>query len=103
MVASTPPATSGYVHAQKGDQSFGFSSKLQHLAKTHRINIASTCEVVDDKNNILLNYVNTAEQRDEPFTKALLIQKWSAALKLLGIASRLPIRDVSAWRCSRLP
>ena len=72
--------------------------------KAHRINIASNCEVVNDNNNILLNYVNTAEHRDEPFTKTLSVQKWSAALKLLGIsASRLPTRDVPAWRCSRLP
>ena len=71
-----------------------FSAKLKHLMKTHRMNVASTCEVVNDNDDILLNYVNTAEQRGDPLTMALAVQKWGAALKLLGISTtKLATRD----------
>ena len=65
--------------------------------KSHRINIASTCEVVNDNDDILLNYIDTAEQRGDPLTKALAVQEWATALILLAIStSKLPTRDVPA-------
>ena len=73
----------------------GFSAKLKHLMKTRRTNVASACEVVNDNDDILLSYnINTAEQRGDPLTKALAVEKEGAALKLLGIStSKLPTRD----------
>ena len=72
----------------------GFSAKLKHLMKTHRINVASTCEIVNGNDDIMLTYVNTAEQRGDPLTTALAVQKWGAALKLLGISTvKLPTRE----------
>ena len=54
----------------------GFSVRLNHLMKTHGINVASTCEVVNDNDDILLNHINAAKQRGGPLTKALSVQKW---------------------------
>ena len=72
----------------------GFSAKLRHLAKTHRVNVASTCELVNTNDNIGLSYVETGLQRGDPLTKALAVQKWAHALELLSITtSSLPSFD----------
>ena len=69
----------------------GFSAKLRHLSNTHRINVASVCETVNGHQGVKLSYVNTSEQRGDPLTKALSVQKWSHALDLLSICTqRLP-------------
>ena len=34
----------------------GFSAKLRHLAKTHRVNVASTCEAINLSDNIEIAY-----------------------------------------------
>ena len=69
----------------------GFSAKLRHLSKTHRINVASVCETVNGHQDMKLSYINTSEQRGDPLTKALSVQKWSHALDLLSIITqRLP-------------
>ena len=74
----------------------GFSAKLRHLSKTHRINVASVCETVNGHEDIKLSYINTSEQRGDPLTKALSVQKWSHALDLLSISTqRLPDFPVS--------
>ena len=65
----------------------GYSSKLRHLAKTHRINVASTCEAVNGHANITLEYCETSAQRGDPLTKALALQKWAHALSLLSIVT----------------
>ena len=45
---------------------------------------------------IKLSYTNTSEQRSDPLTKALSVQKWSHALDLLSIfTQRLPDFPVS--------
>ena len=69
----------------------GYSSKLRHLAKTHRVNVASTCEIVNLHDNIHLQYCKTDEQRGDPLAKALPLQKWAHALQLLSMSTeRLP-------------
>ena len=74
----------------------GFSAKLRHLSKTHWINVASVCETVNGHHDIKLSYINTSEQRGDPLTKALSIQKWSHALDMLSTSTqRLPDFPVS--------
>ena len=82
-----------HLHIQEDNQACiaiirkGFSAKLRHLAKTRRVNVASTCELVNTSDNIDLAYVETGSQRGDPLTKALAVQKWSHALELLSIAT----------------
>ena len=74
----------------------GFSAKLRHLSKPHRINVASMCETVNGHQDIKLSYINTSEQQGDPLTRALSVQKWSYALDLLYISTqRLPDFPVS--------
>ena len=73
----------------------GFSAKLRRLAKTHRVNIASTCEFVNTNDNVVPQYCRTDDQRGDPLTKALPRQTWEHALFLLGI-SQQPLPDFLA-------
>ena len=41
----------------------GFSAKLHHLSKMHRINVASVCETIYGHHDIKLSYINTSEHR----------------------------------------
>ena len=63
----------------------GFSQKLRHLAKTHRVNVASTCEVVNDNDAVLVQHVPSEDQRSDIMTKGLAPQKWAHALMLLNM------------------
>ena len=63
----------------------GFSQKLRHLAKTHRVNVASTCEVVNENEDVVIQHVPSEDQRSDVMTKALTPQKWANALKLLNM------------------
>ena len=70
--------------------------KFQDRAKTHRSNVASVCETVSSHEDIELSFIDTSEQRGEPLTKALTVQKWSHVLDLLSISTqRLPDFPVS--------
>ena len=62
----------------------GYSPKLRHVTKTHRINLSSLCEVFD--NGIAkLVYVKTTQQRADPMTKPIASSKWGVALEQLNI------------------
>eukprot|EP00435_Cladocopium_sp_Y103_P075165 s9_g54.t1 len=63
----------------------GFSQKPRHLAKTHRVNVASTCEVVNDNDDVLVQHVPSEDQRSDVMTKAPAPQKWAHALMLLNM------------------
>ena len=67
----------------------GFSPKLRHISRTHKVNLGSLSEVMAEP-NIDLRYVDTNEQAADIFTKALPPHKWAAALALLGIRRELP-------------
>ena len=58
----------------------GYSPKLKHLAKFHRINVASTCEAFSVE-DILIEYISTSHQ------KALPVSVWPNVLDLLSIKS----------------
>lgn len=67
----------------------GFSPKLRHISRTHKVNLGSLSEVMAEP-NIDLRYLDTNEQAADIFTKALPLHKWEAALALLGIRTELP-------------
>ena len=60
----------------------GYSPKLRHVSKTHRINLSSLYEVFESP-YARLQYINTEQQRADVFTKALAPAKFPAALDLL--------------------
>jgi hypothetical protein len=62
----------------------GFSPKLRHVSRTHKVNLGSLTEVFNNS-NVALEYISTEQQAADIFTKALPPQKWGSALKMLGI------------------
>ena len=62
----------------------GFSPKLRHVARTHKVDLGSLHEVFQN-NALSLTYISTEEQAADIFTKALQPQKWGAALRMLNI------------------
>ena len=60
----------------------GYSPKLRHVSKTHRIDLSSLYEVFEDP-YMRLTYINTEKQCADIFTKALTPAKFPAALRLL--------------------
>ena len=64
----------------------GYSPQLRHLSKTHRINVASTCDVINDSTDVDASYIDTNSQRADIMTKGLSNQKWLRALELLKFA-----------------
>ncbi|CAE7293066.1 GIP [Symbiodinium sp. CCMP2592] len=67
----------------------GYSPKLRHIARTHKVNLGSISEVIDE-DDVDIEYVDTNLQAADIFTKALPPQKWDNALKLLGMRQNLP-------------
>ena len=63
----------------------GYSKKLRHLSRTHRVNLSSLKEQVSSP-HVSLDYVVTKEQAADIFTKALPPQNWGPALAMLGLA-----------------
>jgi hypothetical protein len=62
----------------------GYSSKLRHITRTHKVNLASLRELLQEK-GIKIQYVESAKQAADIFTKALEPIKWPNALELLNI------------------
>jgi hypothetical protein len=62
----------------------GYSPKLRHMKKVHKLNLSSLYEVFEDP-HVKLQYIKTDLQRADPFTKALEPCKWNAALELMHI------------------
>ena len=67
----------------------GFSKKLRHISRTHKVNLGSLKEVcVNDDTEIL--YIETKKQAADIFTKALAPHLWDSALDMLGIQRAEP-------------
>ena len=66
----------------------GYSSKLSHLARTHRISLAWTAEQVAE-DFLKLLYCPTAEQKGDLFTKSLDRLKHQEALNSIGMRTAL--------------
>ena len=48
----------------------GYSPKLRHILRTHKVNLGSIKEVVDE-DSAIIEYIVTTEQAADIFTKAL--------------------------------
>ena len=55
----------------------GFSPKLRHLSKFHKINVASTCEAIS-KPGINAEYIEALKQRADVLTKSLSVSAWDS-------------------------
>ena len=64
--------------------STGYSRKLRHLKRTHKVNTAAVKEQLD-RDDTQLELVNTTRQKADVFTKALKTVKWPAAMSLMGL------------------
>ena len=56
----------------------GYSPKLRHVSRTHKVNLGSIAEILKDE-DVLLEYIDTNEQAADIFTKALPPNKWDNA------------------------
>ena len=68
----------------------GYSPKLRHISRTHKVNIASISELLQPETGVEIAYVDTTKQAADIFTKQLPPQKWDAAIRLLGMRVDLP-------------
>ena len=62
----------------------GYSHKLRHISRTHKVDLSSIKEIIDT-DAVEIEYIKTDLQAADIFTKALQPCKWVNALKLLGM------------------
>ena len=62
----------------------GYSAKLRHVSRTHKVDLSSIKEVLD-MDNVKLLYVETKLQCADFFTKCLPPCAWDNAIALLGM------------------
>ena len=62
----------------------GYSAKLRHANRVHRVNIASVCERFAEP-RASIAYCKTDEQRANGFTKIVSPQEWPTTLEQMGI------------------
>jgi hypothetical protein len=62
----------------------GFSPKMRHVQRTHKVNLGSLGEIFEDE-SCEISYVETNDQAADIFTKCLEPLKWDNALALLGM------------------
>ena len=65
----------------------GYSAKLRHIIRTHRVDLSSIKECLDEQ-PITLTYVKTDAQAADIFTKALPPNKWPRAVEMLNISPK---------------
>ena len=64
----------------------GYSKKLRHLSRSHRVSIGTINELVEDAEAyVVIEYKNTKEQRADLFTKALDGPAFLAARNMIGL------------------
>ena len=64
----------------------GYSKKLRHLARTHRVSIGTLHEILSDPRvNLDVEYAPSAEHRGDFFTKELGAAVFQAARERLGM------------------
>ena len=66
----------------------GYSPKLRHLSKTHRIKVASTFNAITENTDIRAEHVDTACQKADIMTRGLAGQKWVPALDLFHFSRK---------------
>ena len=57
----------------------GYSPKLRHISRTHKVNLGSIAEILEDE-DICIEYIDTNEQAADIFTKTLPPNKWDKRL-----------------------
>ena len=62
----------------------GYSKKLRHISRTHKVNLSSLREQCVN-NHTQLQYIESKKQAADIFTKALAPQLWAPALEMLSI------------------
>ena len=62
----------------------GYSARLRHVPRTHKVDLGSIREVLDG-DNVKVEYCHTEYQAADIFTKALPPLKWDNAVALLGM------------------
>ena len=67
----------------------GFSPKLRHVSRTHKVNLSPIKDEVIKENCHLVHHP-TDKQAADIFTKALEVQKWARATNMLGIQTEKP-------------
>ena len=60
----------------------GYSPRLRHITRTHKVNLGSLAEFFEDEYN-RLQYTETSQQCADVFTKAVEASKWQNAIHLL--------------------
>ena len=74
--------------------SAGYSKRLRHMKRTHRINLGSLKEELD-KDDVELQLVASRYQKTDIFAKGLAGEPWGPALDLL-------VPRTLVWRCKRI-
>ena len=64
----------------------GYSAKMRHTPRTHRVDLQSVKEAID-RDSVELPHVKTAHQRADIFTKDLAPSKWIPAAEMLNLHS----------------
>ena len=62
----------------------GYSKKLRHLKRVHRVSLASVKEQLD-RDDVELSLVGTSDQKADAFTKAVEPALWPKTLQNLGV------------------
>ena len=62
----------------------GYSPKLRHVVRTHKLDLGTVKEAIDD-HGVILEHVETKKQCSDIFTKDLPPHQWPKALQLLGM------------------
>lgn len=62
----------------------GYSKKLRHLKRVHRISLASVKEQLD-REDVELSIVGTSDQKADALTKAVEAPLWPKTLQNLGM------------------
>ena len=62
----------------------GYSARLRHLGKTHKINVQGLYDAFKEP-DISIQHCPTELQAADIFTKSLEVHKWQAALDMIGI------------------
>ena len=63
----------------------GYSAKLRHMPRVHRVNVSSICERLAEP-HAQITFCPTAEQRANGFTKVISPQEWPAMLEQLCLS-----------------
>ena len=64
----------------------GYSAKMRHTPRTHRVDLQSVKEALDN-DSVEMSHVETAHQRADVFTKDLAPSKWTPAVEMLNLHS----------------